>query len=284
MFKSPFVVVRYAPGSAGRVISVMLQLSSAISSWNTLFNKNEFSNKDYTDYLINSFPKDSVKHLRAEPDLPYYSDFYSGTYTRGEDVSFEQYCNYQKQAECNYFFKNLDQQQYVNLILHKSKIPLFMQGSHVVNIIIDTPAALELSQKLLWCKHYQVLNEKEVKMLAHDTETCNQKRSHLVKKFYTGSSIIVVNSLEDFYNKEIVKNVTFELFQNNLLLLEDDSNKGCNQSYFYLSSMFNKTDLIKNINIICDQMNVPYPDEQLLALTFNIWWDSQHKILEQYTL
>lgn len=284
MFKSPFVVVRYAPGSAGRIISVMLQLSSAISSWNILFNKNEFSNKDYTDYLISSFPEDSVKHLRVEPDLPYYFDFYSGTYTRGENVSFEQYCNYQKQAECKYFFKNLDQQQYVNLILHKSKIPLFMQGSHVVNIIIDTPAALELSQKLLWCKHYQVLNEKEVKMLAHDTETCNQKRSQLVKKFYTGSSIIVVNSLEDFYNKQIVKNVTFELFQNNLLLLEDDSNKCCNQSYFYLSSMFNKTDLIKNINIICDQMNVPYPDEQLLALTFDIWWGSQHKILEQYTL
>jgi hypothetical protein len=50
------------------------------------------------------------------------------------------------------------------------------------------------------------------------------------------------------------------------------------------NTLFNKTDLIKNINIICDQMNVPYPDEQLLALTFNIWWDSQHKILEQYTL
>jgi hypothetical protein len=284
MNESPFVVVRYAPGSAGRFISVVLQLSDAIAPWNTLFDKNKFSNKDYTNYLINSFPEDPTKHLRVEPDLPYYSDFYSGTYTRGEDVSFEQYCQYQKQAECEYFFKNLDQQQHVNLILHKSKIPLFMQGSHMVNIIIDTPAALELSQKLLWCKHYQAVNKTQVKMLAHDAETCNQKRSHLVQKFYTGSSTVVVDSLEDFYNNEIVKNPTFELFQNSLLLLEHDSNKCCNQSYFYLSSIFNKTHLIENINTICSQINVPQPDEQLLALTFDIWWNSQHKILKQYNL
>lgn len=284
MTESPFVVVRYAPGSAGRFISVLLQLSDAVAAWNPLFDKNKFSNKDYTNYLTNSFPEDPTKHLRVEPDLPYHSDFYSGTYARGEEISFEQYCKYQTQAECEYFFKNLDQQQHVNLILHKSKIPLFMQGSHVVNIMIDTPAALELSQKLLWCKHYQVLDTTEVKLLAHDAETCNQKRSHLVQQFYTGSSTVVVDSLEDFYNNEIVKNSTFELFQDTLLLLEDESNKSCNQSYFYLSNIFDKTQLIENINAICAQMNIPHPDEQLLALTFDIWWNSQRKILEKYKL
>lgn len=284
MIKSPFVVVRYAPGSAGRFISVVLQLSSAVASWNTRFDKNKFSNKDYIDYLINSFPEDPTKHLKVEPDLPYYLNFYSGTYARGEDVSFEQYCEYQTQAGCEYFFKNLDQQQYVNLILHKSKIPLFMQGSHVVNIMIDTPAALELSQKLLWCKHYQVLNKTEVKMLAHDAETCNQKRSHLVQKFYTGSSTVTIDNLEDFYNNQIVKNLTFTLFQDVSLLLEHDSNKYCNQSYFYLSNIFDKKHLVENINTICDQINLPYPDEQLISLTFDIWWNSQNKILNQWNL
>jgi len=284
MIESPFVVVRYAPGSAGRFISVLLQLSKSIAPWNILFDRDNFSTEDYTNYLINSFPEVPEQHLRVEPDLPYYSDFYSGTYERGGNVSFEQYCKHQKNAGCEYFFKNLDQQYYVNLILHKSKIPLFMQGSYMINVIIDTPAALELSQKLLWCKHYQVVDKTKIKKLAHDPETCNQKRSHLVQQFYTGSSTVEVDSLENFYNNEIVKNPAFELFQHSSLLLEDSSNKYCNQHYFYLSSIFNKKHLVQNINTICDQINLSYPNEQLLSLTFDIWWNSQHKILNQWNL
>ena len=282
---SPFITVRFAGGTGGRFISTLLQLSNDVAHWDQRFNSQlKISQHEYVEYLINSFPTDSKKHLRVEPDLPYYSDFYSGTYARGEDVSFEQYCEYQTQAKCEYFFKNLDQQQHVNLILHKSKIPLFMQRSHVINIIIDTPAALELAQKLLWCKHYQVLDKTKVKMLENDAETCNQKRRHLVQRFYTGSSTVVVGSLEDFYSNEIIKNPAFELFQHSSLLLEDDSNKYCNQHYFYLSSIFDKKHLVENINTICDQINLSYPDEQLISLTADIWWNSQNKILNEWTI
>lgn len=283
MSKSPFIIVRYAPGSAGKFISILLQLSNSVAHWNRLFeDKSKLYHLDYIKYLSSVFPAESKKHLRVEPDLPYNSDFYSGTYERGESVTFDQYCEYQKQADCQYFFDNIEQQKYVNLILHKSKIPLFMQGSQVINVIIDTPESLTLAQKLLWLKHYQVINSNLVKRLPHDPVTCNQKRSHLVQKYYTGSPLVEVNSVENFYTNEIVNNYDFKLFQTFSLLLEDKSNMLCNQSYFYLSSIFNKKQLIKNITDICSQINIECPDKELLYLTFDLWWDSQHKILNEW--
>ena len=284
MSQSPFIVVRYAPGSAGRIISTILQLSDSVASWNTSLGKNNFSTENYTSYLITSFPEAPEQHLRSEPDLPYYSDFYSGTYERGENSSFKQYLQHQEDTGCEYFFENLRQRLYVNLILHKSKIPMFMQGSHMINIIIDTPAALELSQKLLWCKHYQIVNQSEIKKLAHDPTTCNQKRRHLVQQFYTGASQVMIDSLEDFYISEIIKNPVFEVFQHTSLLLQDNSNKHCDQHFFYLSNIFCKKNLLANINTICDQINLARPNEQLLSLTFDIWWNSQHKILRHCDL
>lgn len=282
---SPFIVVRFAGGSGGRLISTMLQLSDDVAHWNEQFeDKSKWSLDDYTTYISSSFPQDSKKHLRVEPDLPYNSDFYSGTYERGENITFDQYCEYQKQSNCKYFFNNVEQQKYVNLILHKSKIPLFMQGSHVINIIIDTPESLNLTQKLLWLKHYQIVDNNLVKKLHHDPDTCNQKRSHLVRKFYTGSSTVKVDSIKNFYTNEIVNNHEFELFQNRSLLLNDKSNMLCNQSYFYLSSIFDKQQLIKNITDICSQINIVCPDKHLLSLTFDLWWHSQNKILEEWDL
>lgn len=282
---APFIIVRFAGGSGGRFISTLLQLSNDVAHWNQQFeDKSKLYQDEYTTYISRSFPQDSKKHLSVEPDLPYNSDFYSGTYERGEDITFDQYCEYQNQADCEYFFNNIEQQKYVNLILHKSKIPLFMQGSHVINIIIDTPEALTLTQKLLWLKHYQIVENNLVKRLPHDPTTCNQKRSHLVQKFYTGSATVEVDSIEKFYTTEIVNNYEFKLFQDRSLLLNDKSNTSCIQSYFYLSNIFDKKQLIKNINEICSQINIGCPREQLVSLTFDMWWNSQRKILNEWNL
>ena len=243
-----------------------------------------FRSHDYIEYISHSFPPDSKKHLRVEPDLPYRFDFYSGTYNRGEDITYEQFLEYQRQGDCDYFFKNLIDKKYINLILHKSKIPVFMQDSFVVNIIIDTPEALELSQRLLWLKHYQIISNNLVKRLPHDPTTCNQQRSHIVQEFFKESADVKVNTINEFYTTEIKNNFEFVLFQDVQHLLNDQTNNTCTQGYFYLSNIFNKNKLIKNINDICEQYNLQPPSQELISLTYDMWWHSQDQILQEWDL
>lgn len=279
--KSPFVVVRFAAGSGGRFISSLFQLSESVSHWDSTIENNPFSLDKYVEYIAESFPYSPEKHLKVEPDLPYYSDFYSGTYPRGEDVTYEQFCKYQQDHDCQYFFDNLNNHRYVNLILHKSKVPCFMQGSKIINIIIDNNDALKLTQQLLWLKHYQVIDSTSVKRLPHDPLTCNQKRSHLVKQFFVGSAIVKVNTIESFYQAEVLDSAEIKLFQNAHALLSDSSNATCEQGNFYLSNIFSKQKLIDNINSICDQFNFAQVNQQLISVTYDMWWQRQTEMLKK---
>ena len=269
-------MVRFAAGTGGRFISTLLQLSPDVAHWDPTLDDNMVGYRKYLDY---SFPPVPDEHLRVEPDLPYNTDFYSGTYDRGTDITFDQYCDNQS----DYFFKNINSKKYVNLILHKSTIPKFMHGSSVVNIVIDTPDALEFAQKMLWLKHYKVVGENKINQLPHDPTTCNKKRSDIVRKFYKGSSVTSVTNVKDYYTS-VVNNNEMEMFQSVELLLEDETNLACKHQYFYLSNIFDEGCLTTNINHICTGIGIRIPDSDLLSYTFNKWWDSQNMILKHWSL
>ena len=272
----PFIVVRFAAGSGGRFISTLLQLSPDVAHWNPLLDDNMDGYQEYLDY---SFPTVPDEHLRVEPDLPYNTDFYSGTYDRGTDITFEQY----SANQCEYFFKNINSKKYVNLILHKSPIPQFMHGSSIVNIMIDTPDALEFAQKMLWLKHYKVVGENKINQLTHDPTTCNKKRSDVVRKFYKGSSVINVTNIKDYYASAVFNN-EMRMFQSVDLLLSDDTNLTCKQHYFFLSNIFDEERLESNIKHICASIGIRAPDKGLLTYSFNKWWNSQNMILNHWSL
>lgn len=281
--QSPFIVIRFTHGSAGRFLSTVLQLSPDVAHWNQKLKKSTNIDVDqYCDYLEHCFPKNPSQHLRVEPDLPYESNFYSGTYSRGEDVDFDDYIEHQRKVNCEYFFDNIKQHKKINLILHKSKIPKFMHGSNVINVIIDTPKALDLTQKMLWLKHYQVINGNTIKRLAHNPDTCNQKRSHLVRQYCKESSIVSVDSIPDFYQTEIIDNSDIKIFCDTQTVLFDETNSNCTQHFFYLNNIFDKLDLFSNIIEICNEANLRYPDKELVSLTFDKWWSSQSAILDHW--
>ena len=177
----PFIIVRYAAGSAGRFISTLIQCSSDVAHWNPDLNNSSTNITSYKSYLDYSFPADPEQHLRVEPDIPYTSDFYSGTYDRGADITLEQYVRYQKD---NYFLTNIAEKQYANLILHKSKVPVFMQRSPIIKVILDTPDAIEFAKKMRWLKHYKVINDHAVNRLPADPNKCNLKRADVVINYY----------------------------------------------------------------------------------------------------
>lgn len=287
MNNSPFVVVRFAAGSGGKFVSTMLQNSNDIAHWDSQLEQiknTTIFQSSLVDYLETAFPSDPKKHLRVEPDLPYVFDFYSATYDRGNDVTYEEYCEYHRIGKCDYFFDHIAQNKKANLMTHKSQVTKFMEGSVFVNIIIDSSRALEWTQKMLWDKHYQVIDKNTVRLLHHDPATCNIRRSHLVEKYYDGSSYITVDSVEAFYNKEIVQRPEIWRFQDTGDLYAHPSNNTVVNLEFNLDNIFDEDLTIANFETIFQQANLAVPRLDLLRSTYRVWWPRQCKMIDAWSL
>ena len=282
-----FIVVRYASGCAGKFLSVMLQLSNDIASWDkkleNIKRTTQFKDK-LIEYLNEHFPSDPSQHLRIEPDLPYYTDFYSGTFERGNETTYQEFCRYQEDNNVDYFKKNINHNKKINLILHKSQIPKFMEGALFVNVIINSTRSLSWSRKMLWLKHYEVIDANTVKRKHHDPNTCNAKRSHLVIKYFTGSPLVKVNTVEEFFDQEIVNNPEFTLFSTVENILEHKSNNQVTQDIFYLDNLFSAELTVKNISDIFINNGLSVPDNNLMFETYNFWWSRQNAILNHWNL
>ena len=281
MPRSPFVVVRFASGSGGKFVSSMLQASPDIACWNSKvesYKGSDQSETKFVEYINDAFTFDAAKHLRNEPDLPYQFDFYSGTFDRGANITYKQYCEFQTE---NYFKQHVQDNKHANLILHKSKIPEFMKGAIFVNIIIDSERALDWAQKMLWLKHYEIVDQHTVKRKHHDPETCAIKRSQLIKKYFVGSSLVTVNNVKEFFDQEIVQNPEFKLFFSEEKLLQDVSNTNVTNFNFYLDNIFSCADTVKNIQEVLEQSSIAVPTQKLLITTYQSWWNKQCHILTQ---
>jgi hypothetical protein len=278
MSSSPFVVVRYPPGGAGRFLSTAVQLSNDIACWDPELNLIKETNgfyEAYTNYVDSKFPIDPLYHLRLEPDLPYRCDFYSGTYDRGTSISLEQYNCLLKESNDWYYFNNVNSNKKVNLILHKSPIPQFMIGGIFINVIINSQRAANWLNERVWKTHYQVIAPNTIRRLQHDPDYCNPKRKDLVRKFFTGSAIITVDSIEDFKKSEVAQNTTLELFSSENNLYHDNSNLHVTNTVFELDNIFNHSTLIDNIEHIIKSLSLTMPDKDLLKKIYNIWWSKE---------
>ena len=217
MKKVKFIVTRFPPGAAGRFLCCCLQLSPDISSWNIDSLSYDKSSTDFCNKMIKYFEKkflnDPGLHLRNEPDIPYNYDFYSGTYERGEDVTIEEYIDYQRPNKYNFFFSEIEKGKTINLIMHKSKIPEFLKNSIVVNVYVDNIQSHDIIAKLLWLKHYKVIDAVTIDKLIHNPNTCNVKRSNTVKR-YVNTSIQKVKTIKNFYVDNVYNNEELLRYKN----------------------------------------------------------------------
>jgi len=288
MIANNFIVTRYAPGAAGRFFSCCLQLSPDISSWNTKSldldkSSNEFR-ESMLDYFKESFSFDRLKHLKNEPDIPYICDFYSGTYPRGESISFNEYVNYQKKNTIDYYSIESKKNKFVNLFLHKSKIPEFLKNSIIVNILVDSAESQEIISKLSWLKHYNVIDAFTVDSLEKNPDFGNKLRRKTIKKFNKQSKI-KVDSIRDFYFDKIFNNESLTKFKDKQLILEDHSNKHCKQEFINFSDILDSKKCLEEINKILEKNHLrTIASNETFILLHNNWTIKQKKILESFNI
>lgn len=288
MKTNKFIVTRFPAGAAGRFFSCCLQMSPDISSWNVKslnLDKNSIEyQSSMIDYFNRSFPSNRLLHLKYEPDIPYICDFYSGRYPRGENITLDEYVNYQKKNSIDYFSIETNKNKIINLILHKSRIPDFLKNSLIVNIVVDSDESHETIAKLVWLKHYNVINDSTVDYLIHNPSFGNIKRKSITKKFNNVSKI-KVDSIREFYFNEIFNNEHLTKFKNKNFILEDKTNESCVHEFINFSDILDPKKCLLEINRILEKNNLQkISADSTFNLLHNNWLSKQKIILESFTL
>lgn len=278
MSNSPFLVLRYPPGGAGRFLSTTFQCSDNVAFWDPSLEdakRTNGFNQAVINYVETKFPEDLAYHLRLEPDLPYASDFYSGTYDRGSELTINAYNQLMHSANDTYYFANVNEGKKVNLILHKSQIPTFMFGALFVNVVVTSQRAENWVMQMLWLKHYKEIGNNQILCLTHDANFCNPKRKHLVEKYFSGSPVLTVKSIEEFKANTIKDINNLDLFSTTDKLFQHPSNSCVTNIVFDLDNIFSADLYIDNILDICKRTSLSIPDADLLHSIYNIWWNRQ---------
>lgn len=284
MVRQQFVVTRYAHGACGRFVSTVLQTSPQIACWDeTVQNLKLQRDGDWAEQFRQlaeqKFADDPLWHLRHEPDVPYCTNFYSGNYNRGENVSLQQYLEYQE--DCPVFWQHWTNVDYLNLILHKSRIPEFMQYSKIVNVLVDTEKSLKLAKFFSWIKRFHVCDANKVMIIANDPERGNPKRAEITKQFNNPIDV-QVESPDQFKEQTVDKDPIWDLFADADTLTSDPTNQTCEQISWSLNSIFDRDDFVHSILQVFENLDVEPGDIDSVVTLYDTYWSKQQRHIDEF--
>jgi hypothetical protein len=233
--KLPIIFVRYAPGSAGNFLISLLQTSNKISCWNTdveLSKGTDEFEQQFMTWFANCFQADLDNHLKHEPHHPYALDFFSAKHARGDDISVENFIDHLIERKDQLFLENIRNNKLTVMRLCKPIVPLFGQGSAVINIIVDAPAKKWFYKTRL------------IKLFGNDGQAWISKENHpdflkaKFKKLLFHNQYRFQVSQFAFLKNFVVNEPAIRPFFHSSWLLQDPSNQTCKQLCINLSVIF----------------------------------------------
>lgn len=116
MTDTKFLLIRFAPGSAGKMLIACLGTHPAIASWNT-------STESNLEWAKKCYPGNFDSWLDTEPQNPWgLQKYVSAEYERGDNLEY---------LEIDFPDK------WIPIIWHKNYLASFIKQHHAINIIID---------------------------------------------------------------------------------------------------------------------------------------------------
>jgi len=240
---SNFLLVRYAPGSAGKMFIGLLGMHPEIANWNT-------DSITQIKWFKRHFQKDLSKWLYNEPQNPWQMQkYFSAVYPRGDDL---------QELPINL------PDQWIPVVWQKNYTADFIKNFFSINICIDKQS-VKWYHRTRWKKQFscnKVNNEFEIIQHQH-------RPSYQVKNF-NNQYKITVKSVYTFIKKEIVN---YELKKNFL----EDSIINLSPGYnLKLSDLLEWETCKKNLYTLQEQL-------QLQSYNWNNakecwhWWKNLHE-------
>lgn len=254
-----FIIVRFAPGAAGRFLTTMLMGSDDVAHYNPHCKTIE----EKLNYLKTSFTQDLDRWLLTEPSdkIAWGITFVSNKYPRGNDLSKEQFETLSKEHCTTWYFQNVALGKKIIIPWNKSNIPVFYQGSSI-SIIIDKPSRRWFN-RAHWIKHYGLVNGK-IHLKENDPAVHRPPLDEIVRQF--NNPIYSEEKFIPFVKKNVIVSPISKLFYD-----KDNLDHYENDITVNLSSLLEEEQCIAVINSICNHLQLKPIDPNYLRKGFNHW-------------
>lgn len=246
-----FLMVQYAPGSAGKFLASLLMCSPSLAHFNPKVETDK-TDERCIDYIRSRFSPDISKWISKEPNHAdaWNLHFISSKYPRGDDLTIEQIVKHSETDATEHFCNSVNQNKLIPSIWHKPNIPAFLKNSKLVTIIID-PLSLKWYHRAVWHKLYG-WKDGRIYLKMNDPST-NPTMSAYYQKF--DNPLTTGENFFSFVKREILNSPFKTPF-----LSRENFNPRSMQSFVNLSDLLNFDSCINAVGNICNKLDIaPIP-------------------------
>ncbi len=231
-----FLIIRYAPGAAGKILICLLGCHPEIASWNN----SNLSNHNWAKIV---FKKDFENWLNREPKNPWNMQQYvSATYSRGDDID-----------ELPIDFS----EKWIPITWHKNYLGKFIKKYHTINIIINKSGA-RWYHRSRWKKHFKV-EKNNSNFLIYQQQ---HRNSYQIQNF-NNQYIIEVKNLFSFIKNNVIN------YKENFNFLTDDDLKP--SSNIFLSDLLSWSTTKKSLEKISIDLDLSEFNWEEVKDIWNHW-------------
>lgn len=239
----------------------LLMGSNSIAHFNPSIEQNKNTDQ-LLNYVKNSFIEFS-HWLANEPNpVPTWNiHWISGKMSRGENQSWETFCQQLKSDASEYFWNCVREQKYIMMVCNKIQLPVAYQNLKTVTIIND-PRSQKFLRKSLWYKHYGIKNNK-IHLKINDASLYPEPTKTIMKQF--DNPVYLNESVYKFYRRSIWNN-PYTNFFSTPCNFSTEKNLTIN-----LSDILCQSNIVNVVNQITDYLEACPIDSNYIKLAHHHW-------------
>ena len=260
-----FLVIRFAPGSAGNFLTSLLQCSQGVGHWVEELEHNKLT-VDWLAYFKKVYVSDLSQWLVNEPigkqNLG-VREIFSAMYDRGNNLTVEEFAEQEKKYCSDFYFELKQKQHYIPIFWHKNHFPEYFANATFINIMLDT-SSVRWFDRSFYKKHYALDQYNPDGSLIMRYE---RHRSGIVPKTFSGQNQYknYHPNFTDFASKEIFGNPWRKRYLDSSYL--SNSTNGRPEYTIALTDLLSIKQLEPQYHALCKFLNIdPMPVEQLTKL------------------
>ena len=265
-----FLVVRYAPGAAGKFLTSLLMSSPSLAHWDQQVELDK-SVIGCNQYIQNHFPHNIGDWLQHEPRHTdaWNLHFISMTWPRNDDLSQCKFNALAKEHGSKYFWESVDQGKLIPFTTNKNTVPDFFKDSLFVTVLLDLDA-VKWYHRAKWYKHYEVQHGK-VYNKTLDSKFHNPVMKQYYDRYSSENKMHVEEKFSSFVRHNIINNPVKHLFMD-----VDNFKQDIAQVIISLSDILHLDRCILQVDKICKELNLlPVPKDVIIS--GHRHWSSCHE-------
>ena len=268
-----FIVVRFAPGSSGKYISTLLQLSRDVNPWYA-----DVHGPQVVQWFKNKFKENFIDWLQQEPEVPYHTSFVSNRFARGDAIDTQQALRLLHDDIL--FQQHWNNDKKICLISNKSSVPRWLSHDCVlVNVVIDPGLGRHWADRCRLHKQFLKVEPDQWIIKQDHPVFCSPARAAIASQFDNPKTF--KGTRRQFLQRFIIDDPVTNRFTDPQLIMEHETNQTQTQIFVNLSHLLLPDTAVKTLRSICDRLEIQAPDPTVTAQLGSYYWHIHQNLLAE---